>query len=164
MNTDELKKDFLEVARIARTPVAESDLFIERLGVPHTATNLRKGTVAAYIFLLGDRCLKVGKAGPNSNARFLSQHYNPASSRSNLATSILNNKERVAGLAPPNLREAIGTLDDSTISQWIKDNTTRINFFMPAKPTNAAFVLNLLEAFLQCRLCPEFEGKVPEFD
>ncbi len=117
--------------------------------------------MAAYLFLIGDKCLKVGKAGPKSNARFSRQHYIPGSSRSNLAGSVLNNKERVRDLLAPELQSGVDDLDDRTISQWIKTHTTRVNLFLSTGIPNAKFVLNLLEAFLQCRLKPEFEGKTP---
>jgi hypothetical protein len=37
-------------------------------------SRLPLGTQAVYAFLLGERWLKVGKAGPNSQPRFTTQH------------------------------------------------------------------------------------------
>lgn len=46
--------------------------------------------------------------------------------------------------------------DESNVGQWIKKNTDRINFMLGE---NIGLpVLALLEAFLQCRLKPRFEG------
>jgi hypothetical protein len=44
--------------------------------------------MAVYCFFLDGRALKIGIAGPNSDARFRSQHYNLNSARSTLAGSI----------------------------------------------------------------------------
>ena len=92
------------------------------------------------------RCLKVGKAGPNSQARYVSQHYNPGSSRSNLAKSLLRKGDSLG----------IMGLNDSNVEAWIKHNTTRLDFLLDKSA--GIHVLNLLEAFLQCRLKPAFEG------
>ena len=50
--------------------------------------------MAVYVFSEKSQVLKVGKVGPNSQARYTSQHYNPKSARSTLAKSLL--KERVS--------------------------------------------------------------------
>jgi hypothetical protein len=58
-------------------------------GCPHKRKPLPEGKMAVYTFFWEGRCLKVGKAGPNSGARYTSQHYLPGKSKSNLADSIL---------------------------------------------------------------------------
>ena len=58
----------------------------------------------------GDKPLKIGVAGPNSNARYSSQHYNENSANSNLAKSLVK-----AGMCNGKPKE------------WIKENTYRIN-------------------------------------
>lgn len=61
-------------------------------GLPHTPKSLQPGMMGVYTFLYDDRFLKIGKAGPSSNARFLSQHYNPGSEMSKLMIDqLLNN-------------------------------------------------------------------------
>jgi hypothetical protein len=102
--------------------------------------------MAVYVFLWRDECLKVGKAGPRSQARYVSQHYNPASSPSNLARSVLEHKADLG----------LSHLDESTVGGWVRANTTRINFLMDRAFGVAA--LGLLESFLQCRLKPRIEG------
>ncbi len=59
------------------------------MGVSHRPASLPKGKMGIYMFLYDNKFLKIGKAGPKSNARFYSQHYNPKSARSTLATFIL---------------------------------------------------------------------------
>lgn len=162
MDTNKLKEDFIRIAQSAGATVVADDIVVSELPIPHKPGNLPKGKMAAYVFLLGDRCLKVGKVGPKSNARFLTQHYVPRSSRSNLANSILNQKDRIKRDLVASDRAEIDDLDDSTISAWIKAHTTRLDFFLDAK--QPASVLNLLEAFLQCRLNPLFEGRLPAYE
>jgi hypothetical protein len=64
-----------------------------------------------YSFWLNDdTCLKIGLAGPNSAARFNSQHYNPNSANSNLAKSLLKDSRCT-----------------EPAKDWIIANTYRIN-------------------------------------
>jgi hypothetical protein len=116
---------------------------------------------AVYIFMAGDQCLKVGKVGPKSNARFVSQHYGLKAS-SSLARSILADRARIAGLVPDCPPGVINALDERDVGDWIRGNTTRFHVFLPESTGPAA--LSLLEAFLHCRLKPCFEGKAPAAD
>jgi len=92
-----------------------------------------------YSFWLNenDTALKIGVAGPNSNARFLSQHYNPNSANSNLAKSLIK-----AGICEGNPKE------------WIINNTYRINAVFDEfnKP-----LAHALEAYLHLAFNPRFE-------
>jgi len=45
---------------------------------------------------------------------------------------------------------------ETNVAGWIREHTDRVNFILDAPL--GVHVLNLLEAFLQCRLRPEFEG------
>jgi hypothetical protein len=103
--------------------------------------------MAVYAFFHGPQYLKIGKVGPKSNARYASQHYNPDSSNSNLAKSILE--------CPPETAD-VSVIDRSNVGDWIKRNTTRINILLPAD-WGIRF-LTLAEAFLQCWLKPKYEG------
>ena len=62
-----------------------------------------------YAFLLDAICLKVGKAGPKTQARFTSQHYG-VSAPSTLAKSILKEPSRVAALLADDHRGEIELL------------------------------------------------------
>jgi hypothetical protein len=139
--------DFKTVAKLAGVELSDDDLRIELLPAPHLApTRLPSGMMAVYVFSRGNEVLKVGKVGPNSHARYTSQHYNPGSAMSTLAGSLLADRDRLGLL----------DLDQSEISGWIKANVDRVNFIVSA--SLGIHVLTLLEAFLQCRLKPRYEG------
>ena len=143
----EIINDFIQVSTLAGVTLSEDEIILEILPYPHSRPKeLPSGKMAVYIFLLGDQCLKIGKAGPKSKARYTSQHYNPNSSRSNLAKSILKGKEQLG----------LDNIDETSVRKWIKDKTDRINILIDEKC--GIPILSLLESFLQCRLKPKFEG------
>ncbi len=125
---------------------------------PHRASDLPRGVAAVYVFTLPtttkaqagpNRALKIGKAGPNSNARFRYQHYKSSTAKSTLAGAIENN---------PILRPYIGIRDmPSDIGTWIRQNTDRDNFYVTGERAN---VLSMLEVFLKGHLGPVFEGSL----
>jgi len=114
-------------------------------GCPHKTESLPKGKMAIYIFIYNDICLKVGKVGPNSNPRYNSQHYNPKSSKSNLAKSILAD-------------DYFKTFDitEKNVGEWIKKNTRRINILLDENL--GYFILNYIEAYFQLTYKPKYEG------
>ena len=146
MNRGACVQDFLKVARFAGVSLEKSELVVEHLPAPHSPPGLPLGKMAVYVFSFGEITLKVGKAGPNSNARYRSQHYSPASAASTLAASLLKGAEEIG---------VIG-LDQDNVGAWIRANTSRTNFLLDAGL--GVPVLTLLESFLQCRLKPVFEG------
>jgi len=147
MITQELIDDFLGIAKTAHSAIKPENIKLELLPAPHNApTKLPTGKMAIYIFWIDGRCLKVGKAGPKSQARFTSQHYNPKSAASTLAASILKSKD---DFMPDNI-------GNDEIGNWIKSNVSRANILIDVDQGIA--VLNLCEAFMQCRLQPIYEG------
>lgn len=112
---------------------------------------------ALYWFSIEGICLKVGKAGPNSNARYTSQHYNPRSSNSNLAKSILTRSYVLKEVLPAIKYNEIDMLNEETVGMWIKDNTSRCNLLIDAALNQVA--LSFLETFVQVRLSPLYEGR-----
>ena len=90
----------------------------------------------------------MGRVGPNSNARFQSQHYNANSSRSNLALSLLNGKEHWGRLG-------IDALTEAGVGDWIRNSTDRDNLFLDT--ANDALLPNL-ERTLLGMLWPLFEA------
>ena len=149
---------FLQVAELAHTHLTSANVRHEVLPAPHSRPgSLPPGSQAVYAFLLGDRCLKVGKAGPNTQARFTSQHYG-INAPSTLAKSILARPQRLADLLPPGRRQEATTLTEATVGPWIERNAARLHIFVPTQAGPLA--LGLLEAFVQCRLNPVFEGKI----
>jgi hypothetical protein len=124
--------------------------------VPHRAEDLPIGLGAVYVFSLSSRMnaragrgrvLKVGKAGPNSNARFRYQHYKAGAALSTLAGAIQNN---------PLLWGYIGfagRADD--VGKWICQNTDRNNFYFTDKA-----LIGLFEVYAKARHGPVFEGSL----
>jgi len=140
-------EDFRTVARLAGVELPNGAITIENLAAPHVPpTKLPSGKLAVYVFSKGADVFKVGKVGANSQARYTSQHYNPGSSNSNLAKSILADRERLG----------LGAIDDAGVGRWIRENVDRVNFLLDERL--GVPVLTLLETFLQCRLKPRYEG------
>lgn len=143
-----LMKDFSEVAKLSGIDLSPDDISVESLHRPHCPPkNLPKNRMAVYVFCYKGRTLKVGKAGPKSGARYTSHHYNPGAAKSNLAASLLCSGHEIG------IQEL---LDKNNVKGWIKKNTHRYNFIVNS--SHPIRVLNLLEAFLQCKLDPKFEG------
>ena len=158
IDISQLATDFLEVSRLADVPVGQTDLRMELLSAPHKRpSSLPSGSQAVYAFMLGHCCLKVGKAGPKTVARFTSQHYG-FNAPSTLAKSILADRDALPGCLPidANAAEFLSLAADD-IGNWIENYTSRLNVYLPA--SSGKFTLALLEAFVQCRLKPSFEGK-----
>lgn len=144
---EQLRDDFLVVAKLGGIEMVTDDIGIDTRTMPHMPPrNLPKGKMAVYVFSNKEYVLKVGKAGSRSQARYTSQHYNPGSAPSTLAASILKDENAVQGYS----------LNEQNISDWIKENTDRTNFLLNANM--GKWVLTLLEAFVQCRLQPRYEG------
>ena len=152
MNTwkDEIERalaDFITVTQLAGDPLQIEEIKVEYLVAPHKPpSSLPNGKMAIYAFWWDGVWLKVGKAGPKSEARYVSQHYNAGSAQSTLAAS-LNNDPRmntVTGFHP------LGP------SGWIKASTCRVNILLPS--SRKKNLLSLLEAFLRARLSPRYEG------
>lgn len=146
VRSSEIVADFVKVAALAGISIPASDIEFVELPAPHRPpSSLPAGKLAVYVFMHGARCLKVGKAGPKSAARYCSQHYGAMRAPSTLARSLV--QAQFGGSTP---------LDEANIAAWIRANTDRVNFLIPS--SYGVAVLSLLEAFIQCRLKPEFEG------
>jgi hypothetical protein len=139
--------DFAEYARGAAIECDVAKIAIDMLLRPHRPSGLPSGRMAVYCFFLNGQALKIGIAGPNSDARYRSQHYNPNSAQSTLARSLLNNPAKAA----------ISPLRSNFVGDWIKSNTDRVNFLVPASFEKR--VLSQLEAFLHARWRPIYEGR-----
>lgn len=146
---DNIKNDFYEtiidIFNALGNPIDCSQITIIDRHVPHTPCSLPKGKMGIYSFYYNGDFLKIGKVGPKSNARFLSQHYNPNSSKSNLARSILNDNK----MAKLNLTE-------QNISEWIKNNCQRVDIILDE--SLGIFTLELIEAVLHYKYKPLYEG------
>ena len=146
-NPERLIEDFLAVARLAHVDVNRRSIRIEAQRKPHKApSGLPAGKMAVYVFSDVRRTLKVGKVGPKSAARYVSQHYSPTSAKSTLAASLLKDREAVVE----------HHLTHANVGDWIKENTDRVNLLVDTSCGMPS--LTLLEAFVQCRLRPVYEG------
>lgn len=134
-----------EVTKVLGNQLKPDQYQIIDRGVPHQPRNLPVNMMGVYTFWYGTTCLKIGKAGPNSNARFLSQHYHPGSARSTLAASILYD----------NQRKEMG-INADTVGAWIKSNCRRIDILLDANL--GIFSLELIEAVLHYKYEPVYEG------
>jgi hypothetical protein len=143
-------QDFRIVATLAGHDLCDAELQTEFLPAPHRPPKcLPAGFMAVYGFWGEDVWLKIGKAGPNSGPRYTSHHYNVGSSPSNLAASLAND---------PRFRDNWG-LNSLSPREWIKARTHRANILISAQ--RSLSLLLLLEAFLQARLQPRYEGRAP---
>lgn len=157
IDTPEIIKSFLAAARLAGAALAEVEVRAEILPAPHRRpTSLPPGKQAVYAFLVEGGCLKVGKAGPKTQARFTSQHYGDKAP-STLAKSTIADRGWMMGLVSDSGRAAVERLTIETVGTWLELNTSRFHLFLGAADNGC--VLSLAEAFLQCRFRPVYEGK-----
>lgn len=154
---DQLVADFSEAAGELDLPGWPCQLEHELLPAPHTPRSLPAGYGAVYAFALGrattsaagaGMVLKVGKVGPNSNARFQSQHYLPTSAQSNLAKSLLAHP-----IVWPWL--GISGLTPSNVKSWMTGNLDRLHIFVPGDRPD---VRSVLELYVRARVGSVFEG------
>jgi hypothetical protein len=138
----------LRAALVAAGQSLDGQIQVECLSAPHRQPSKQPGGLpAVYAFFYGERCLKCGQVGPNSAARYTSQHYNPKSSNSNLAATLLMRGKEI-GLAD---------IPEAKIGEWIRSNTGRTNVLLPI--TIDKRTLNFVEAFFHLLWKPVFEGR-----
>jgi hypothetical protein len=137
---------FVAVAQLAGEPIGWDAIEVEYLRAPHRPPSRLPADKTAIFGFWGDGVwLKLGRAGPNSNARYTSQHYNPGSAPSTLAKTLADD---------PHMLTVAG-FDPTAPGEWMKDVTHRVNVLLPAS-THPELVL-LLEAFLNLRLRPRYD-------
>jgi hypothetical protein len=156
LDAETLLCDFSRAADRAEVVGWPCQLHSELLPAPHRQKGLWPGYGAIYAFALGagtgapagaGAVLKVGKAGPNSDARFRSQHYT-LSAGSTLAKSLL---------AYPLLWPWLGveSLSAATVKDWMLANLDRWHVYVPG---DAPAVLSALEVYARARMGSVFEG------
>lgn len=96
------------------------------------------------------RVLKVGRVGPNSDARFRSQHYSATSAGSSLGRSLVGHPVLWPWLG-------IEHLDQQSLKQWMLTNLDRLNIYVPASDVS---ILPALEMYVRARFGSVFEGSV----
>ncbi len=155
---DELVSDFHAATAMAGLAEDTAEVRAELLPAPHRPpSRLPTRCGAVYAFALGasstapagaGRVLKVGKVGPNSLARFTSQHYSPGAARSTLAGSIL----RYPILWP---WLGITAADAANIRAWMTTHLDRLHLFV-TDPTPE--ILSTLEMYVRARIGSVYEG------
>ena len=135
---------FCRLSTELRNPITEKDYIIEDRGCPHLSSQLPKEKCAVYMFFYKDEALKIGKANEKSNARYSSQHYG-FNAKSTLAKSLVSDTS---------MREM--GISEKNASDWIKENTQRINIIVNASCGDVA--IELIEAVMQYAFNPRYEG------
>lgn len=141
----EFSQIILETTKLLDKPVDKTKYEIIDRGLPHQPSVLPSNKMGVYTFWYNDVALKIGKTGSKSNARFLSQHYNPHSAKSTLAASILEDTEM------QNLN-----ITETNVGDWIKQHCRRIDILLDADL--GIFTLELVEAALHYKYEPKYEG------
>jgi len=139
----------LDVSRTLGKPIDKDKYEIIDRGLPHQPRSLPIQMMGVYIFWYEGKFLKIGKVGPSSNARFLSQHYNPRSARSTLAASVLSDREM----------QNKG-INETNVGDWIKNNCRRVDILLDSDL--GIFALQLIEAALHYKYEPIYEGFVSQ--
>lgn len=147
-------RDFTIVSELAGSKVS-LDGDAEFLPAPHEPRELPAGKAAVYGFWCSGEWLKIGQIGPNSNPRYKYQHYNIGSAKSNLADTLKLDEEWVERVGRDGDAAAGHGITKTFIAAWIKQNTCRVNIFLPP---DEKILRSLLEAFLHARLRPRYEG------
>lgn len=141
----EFDKIIFEVPSVLGKSIDKTKYEIIDRGIPHQPRSLPTGMMGVYTFWYQGEFLKIGKAGPSSNARFLSQHYNPRSAQSNLAASVLSD-----------MRMQDKSINENNVGDWIKNNCRRIDILLDS--SLGIFTLELIEAALHYKYEPIYEG------
>jgi hypothetical protein len=135
--------DFAKAARLAKPQFDVAGIDFKEC-LEHIIGTLPKGRSYVYAFWMpdGDRYLKIGKAGPNSQPRIY-QHYSVDNAGSTLARSIRDTPGSIGLLSAP-----------GDPAKWIRENTRLFLFIMP---DGDRFARNFLEAYLHLRFNPVYE-------
>ncbi|WP_418637136.1 hypothetical protein [Winogradskyella sp.] len=144
MNQEDID-NLLQASLLAGFQVPNEELQLQVLeqGLDtHLTPALPNGFSAIYIFEHQDRVLKVGHCGLNCTPCFQSRHYGFAFP-STLAKSLMNNAERNH------------LYEENTVGDWIKENTTRYNIYIPASYGN--YFRYFAESYFILKYHPLFE-------
>ncbi len=136
---------FQEVPGVPGGPLSADEIEVEFLDAPHVQPDcLPEGKVAIQGYWGDGDWLMVGKVGPNSNARYVSQHYGIDRAPSTLALRLVQDAHM--GTVPG--------FDADDPGGWILRACHRVNVLLPAS-RNGAF-LESLKKFLLERLKPRY--------
>lgn len=136
----------LDTFKLLGKPVDKRKYLVVDRPTPHNPEKLPPGNMGICTFWHNGNALVIGRAGPNSNPRFFSQHYNPKSSQSNLAASLLSD-ESMSHLG----------ISEANVGEWIKTNCRRIDILLDANFGTIA--LKRIKAALIEKYKPRYEGR-----
>ena len=147
-----LKNEFKTISGI------ECEISFMEKGENHNPSTLKDNKKGVYVFLLNENvCFKVGKANSKSQSRQYFQHSDIENFKTILKKHSLNQeniKKKIKVIK--NVKELSTELK---LKDWIKKNMNRIEFILENGDDAIDFDTNLLEALVQYRLKPIFEGK-----
>jgi hypothetical protein len=148
---NKLAQEYFEITNI------ECSAFFMSNGENHAPSVLRNGEQGVYVFLRGELCFKVGKAGPNSAPRWSSNHYKFNGNQNSIfANTIISKNEHFRSLFPDNQQNIFNDLTQENTKVWIRQNISRMEFKISSDESIGA--LNLLEGLVQYRMNPIYEG------
>lgn len=128
---------------IAGKPISDTQISIVYQQLNHDPIVLPEGKMAVYTFVYkGNQFLKIGKAGPNSKARYQSHHYYIKSGKSTLANSLVN--------------DSTMSVNANNITGWIKNNCERYDVILDA--SLGKMLLDYIEGMLHYKYLPKYEG------
>jgi hypothetical protein len=142
----EIDRAVAEAIRQSEKPVDGVRYIIVDKPAPHNPDTLPSSKMGICMFWHKGAALKIGRAGPKSNPRFLSQHYNPNSSRSNLAASILLDRSM----------KHLG-ITEVNVGDWIKNNCRRIDILFD-KDLGIPIIKQIKKALIE-KYNPRYEGR-----
>lgn len=150
---EEIAQEFYKI-----TSIKCNAIFMKK-GENHFPTSLQKNEQGVYVFLIENKCFKVGKAGAKSQARWNSHHYNlDKTTPSTFSKTLIKDKENFKLNFNHSQQKEIDNLNPKNIKKWIKNNISRIEFKI--SNSESKFSLSLLESLVQYKLEPIYEGKL----
>lgn len=150
-----LRQCLLEAASLGQVELRGPEVQIRFQDPPHDRPRFPYWAQALYVFRFQDLCLKVGRAGPNSRARFTTHHYTGSTAYS-LPNVINDCAEPLATELSRGEVQTLEALPVDRVGEWVAKNCGRINILFPSDhPRTTA---KLLEAVLQARFDPCYEG------
>jgi hypothetical protein len=148
---DALRANLVTVATLAGKNISGDQIVVAYLHAPHEKP-VGVPAKLLYVFLLGDKPLKVGSA--LARAR-LPNNYNPDPRIDSLASRILQCKEAIKGVCSLGMHTEIDQLGKEHIQSWMERNLALVTFRFDKSIDPMA--IDLFEVFLQCKLRPLFE-------
>ena len=139
----------LNTFKLLGKPIDTRKYIIVDRPTPHNPEKLPPGMMGICTFWHDGNALVVGRAGSKSNSRFYSQHYNPKSSQSNLAASLLSD------ISMSHLR-----ISEASVCGWIKKNCRRIDILLDAN--FGTIVLERIKASLVEKYNPKYERRTAQ--